>query len=421
MQDDNIPLTGLDHFFLALEKHNGKSKTIGNTCRYFLELDGVLTKEELKNKLKSDLLTTQLASYRLKERSIISGSFWVKDRFNDVEITEIGTDDKIPQSVLEYNIDITENKPYFTFFLLHRSNQTSTLVFCWHHLLMDGYGSCLYLSSLNQQIEAKLYTPSSAKFSFLAARKARCFVQKSAKPKLTSVFNDNYVIDSQPAVHIVDFTLNETESISANALACGAFFGQSTYYLASCAMAVKQLLEQKGRKVESFWVPVPQDKRKKLSTGPVLSNHLSLLFYRIENTLLHKGIHELTKDLTRQMKSQIKEGIPEKYNSLMHYLRLLPKSTYYRFIKGPHGGALSSFLFTVAPDHPESLASFMGRNVTDAMNIPPLTFPPGLTFAFAKYKTKTRIFVLYSTDACSKDEINNLAFELKELLLKREK
>jgi len=420
MQFVKTPLTGLDHFFLALEKHTGKSKTIGNTCRYFLELDGNLEKNELSNTLLNHTLTKQLASIQLKQKSVVSGSFWVPSKLREINIIELKTDDKIPQEVLEFNISLKESNPYFRFYLLKRSNNTTTVVFCWHHLLMDGYGACLYLSSLNNQVEAKLLSKNVDKFLFSEARQARFFVRKTSEPVLTSVFDGVPVLDTTPGIHIVDFSEEESEIITQNSVKSGAVFGRSTFFLAACGIAVKNALEKGGRKVDNFWIPVPQDKRKKQAKGPVLSNHLSLLFFRLEKSRMDQGLTPMTKELTSQMKRQIRDRIPEKYNSLMHYLRVLPKSTYYRFIKGPHGGALSSFLFTVAPEHPKTLDTFLGRNVVDAMNTPPLTFPPGLTFAFAKHKAKTRIFVVYSTDAFSKDEVINLGTALKELLIQGE-
>jgi hypothetical protein len=417
----NIPLSGLDHFFLALEVHNGKSTTVGNTCRYFFDLDGHLGSDELVQLVANHELSNQLSAARLKKRSIVSGSSWQFNKAVPIRIVELNSDDKIPQEVLEYNIQLADDQPYFSFFLLQRSTGTTTFVFCWHHLLMDGYGSVLYLSSLNQQIDPDFYKPTSEQFIFSEARAAKRFVRKTSEPELTSVYQGIPVVNTTPSISILEFTPDETKCIANNAVACGAVFGQSTFYLAACGVAVKSILEDKGTKVNNFWVPVPQDRRKKNAKGPVLSNHLSLLFFRLNGDTLTAGLEATTKSLTKQMKSQIQNRIPEKYHALMHYLRFVPANMYYRFIKGPHGGALSSFLFTVAPEHPSTLNTLFGRSVVDAMNTPPITFPPGLTFAFAKFNAKTRIFVLYSSDAFSDNEIERMGLKLKELLLCEEK
>jgi hypothetical protein len=414
----NIPLTGLDHFFLALEVHNGKSTTVGNTCRYFFELDGYLGYDELAKTVANHALSNQLSAARLNKRSIISGSSWKFSQAVPIRIVELNAEEKIPQEVLEYNIQLADDEPYFSFFLIQLSSGNTTFVFCWHHLLMDGYGSVLYLSSLNQQMDSYFSKPANEKHIFSEARAAKRFVRKTAEPELTSVYQGTPVVNTTPALSIVEFTQDETAIIAKNAVESGAVFGQSTFYLAACGVAVKSILEDRGTNVNSFWVPVPQDRRKKNAKGPVLSNHLSLLFFRLSEQVLNEGLAATTKSLTKQMKSQIQNRIPEKYNSLMYYLKRVPSSLYYRFIKAPHGGSLSSFLFTVAPDHPTTLNTLFGRTVIDAMNIPPITFPPGLTFAFAKFNAKTRIFVLYSSDAFSNTDIEKLKLRMKELLLR---
>lgn len=420
MQFEKTPLTGLDHFFLALEKHNRKSKAAGNTCKYFLELDGALEKEELASKLSNHTLSNQLSAIRLKKKSIIKGSYWVAEEESQIEIRELETEEKFHQEVLEFNIELEMKKPYLCFYLLKRTDNSTTLVLCWHHLLMDGYGAALYLASLNGHEGVKLLGNTVKKYSFSEARQARFFVRKTSEPTLTSVYSGKQTTEPAPGILKIEFSEEESEIIAQNAIQSGAVFGQSTFYLATCGIAVKQIIEEEGKTVNDFWIPVPQDQRKKNAKGPVLSNHLSMLFFRLRKTNMQKGREILTGDLTNQMKNQMRDRIPEKYNSLMHYLRVLPKSTYYKLIKGPHGGALSSFLFTVAPEHPKQLDTFFGRQVTDAMNTPPVTYPPGLTFAFAKYKTKTRIFVVYSTDVFPPTKLKNLEKTLKELLLQRD-
>ena len=421
MAFDRIPLTGLDHFFLALEKHNERLNTVGSTCRYFFELDGVFTVGELKSLLCQHPLSARLSGVRLKKRSVVSGSFWEVGDQSEIAIHEIVSGEQIPQKVLEYTIDSNANAPYFCFFLIQRPNGRTTVVFVWHHLLMDGYGAVLYMKSLNEgSTEIFFKGKKKEKVAFSDARDAKKFVSKTSRPELTTVFSGEVNPDTVPAVRIIDFSEESSEKIRLNSVQNGAKFGQSTFFLAACGIAVRKMLLTRGGKVDNFWVPVPQDQRKKMAKGPVLSNHLSLLFYRLEKSKMKGGLRQLTTDLTAQMKNQIKYRTPDKYNSLMHYLRVVPKRVYYRFIKGPHGGAISSFLFTVAPEHPDELSQLFGRKVVDAMNLPPLTFPPGLTFAFAKFQTKTRIFVLYSKDALSESEVDNLEDTLKVLLEKGE-
>lgn len=417
----DIPLKGLDHFFLALENHQGNSTTVGSTCRYILDLDAVLTKEELQTKLEAHPLSHQLASVYLKRKSVTSGSHWVYGEPRQVAITELLSDEDLPQEILERNILLKEDCALFEYFIVQRSSGKTTVVLLWHHLLMDGYGSVLYLRSLNGESAIQLTGENQQKNSLSEARQALRYVRRTSQKPLSSPFSGTIKINPIPALLCVELSSEDCVQIAMNAHTHGALYGQSTYFLAACAKATYTCMMQRGQEVTNFWVPMPQNQRKVNAKSPVLSNHLSLLFFRIRKNRIESGLAALTQDLVRQMKQQIKEDIPGKYNSLMHYLRRVPGKIYYRFIKGPHGGALASFLFTVAPDHPVDFKDFLGKTILDVRNLPPITYPPGLTFAFAKHDTKTRIFVGYTKELFSESEIRLLGNSIVQLLVNGEK
>src|SRR5690606_24608921 len=150
----------------------------------------------------------------------------------------------------------------------------------------------------------------------------------------------------------------------------------------------------------NFWIPVPQDKRKKGSLWPVVGNHLSFLFYRVSSDDLN-SIKTAVATFNTQMIKQIKKGIPQAYDFLISYLRRIPTPLYYYWIKGPKGKSLSSFLFTVAADHPRDLDEFEGLPIKNVISLPPSTYPPGLTFAFMKFKNRLQIAVLYYDEVVS--------------------
>ena len=139
-----------------------------------------------------------------------------------------------------------------------------------------------------------------------------------------------------------------------NAPRLGAKFGRSPFYLACSARAVKEILVQRKSVVSNFWIPVPQNQRKKGALGPLLGNHLSFLFYRLNTTTL-ESLRNSVISINDQMVNQVRNGIPKAYDVLMNFLKRIPSSLYYQLIKGPQGGSLSGFLFTLAEDHPAEL------------------------------------------------------------------
>ena len=66
----------------------------------------------------------------------------------------------------------------------------------------------------------------------------------------------------------------------------------------------------RGNRDGAYLIPVPHDTRRHGAKGPIFSNHLSILFYRIEPR--HAGrISDIVGELSRQMMDQIRDRFPE--------------------------------------------------------------------------------------------------------------
>ncbi len=418
--DNNILyLTGADCFILALEKHNQLQGASGNTCRYVLELDGRLNADTFKKKINQNKTVQQLASLSVQKGNLFSKPRWKQNGIKDVEVNIHESDLFLPDYILNKNFSIDESN-LFSFDILNRSDGNSCLILSWHHLLIDGYGAVLLLRQIASNNEIDL-TIAEKKVTFnfknlQQATKAKRFIDKTSKKELsgiTSNLNSRLVTQK---VNIVSFTKKETIEIESNASTLGAKFGVSPFYLACSANAVKHILEKRKTSVTNFWIPVPQNKRKKGSQFPLVSNHLSFLFYRISNNEFN-SLQQTVKSLNNQMVNQIRKGLPKSYDILLNLLKRIPSSLYYQFIKGPKGNSLASFLFTVAEEHPQDLLQFEGLNVINALSIPPNNFKPGLTFAFMKFNNCLQIMVLSFEEIISKTEMTNLETQLKHELI----
>ena len=92
--------------------------------------------------------------------------------------------------------------------------------------------------------------------------------------------------------------------IEENAKMNGANFGPSSFFLAATSIAVNQYRSRENLPTEDFWIPVPQNNRKKGERWPILGNHISLLFYRL-NKNKFTSIKDLTQSIVDQMIEQI--------------------------------------------------------------------------------------------------------------------
>jgi len=416
---NNLFLTGADCFILALEKHNRIQGASGNTCRYVLELDGKLDASSFKKKINENETVRYLSSLSVYRKRLFSKPEWKSSAIKDIEVNEYRSDVFLPGEILAKNFSV-DTSNLFSFDIVHRSNQNSCLILSWHHLLMDSYGAVLLLRQLELNDKIILSVEEEKiKFNLdniKQAHRAKFFIDRSSRKELSGINIAEVYKSVNQKIKIIAFTKEETQKIENNASLSGAKFGLSPLYLACASRGVKQILVGRNLPVANFWVPVPQNKRKKGAFWPLLSNHLSFLFYRISHAEL-SSLKQSVTSINNQMVDQMRKGLPKAYDVLLNFLRRIPSSVYYKLIKGPKGNSLASFLFTVAEEHPNGLLKFEGLNVVNALSIPPNNFKPGLTFAFMKFNNCLQLMVLYFEEVITEKEFSNLEKQLKHELV----
>jgi hypothetical protein len=421
---DHIPLTAADCFMLALEKqHIRRTGLSNNTCRYLLELSGNLNADALRRKVNSHPDLLWLASILPVKNHPFAIPHWQKQKQSlPIPVEEYTTDELIPQAMINERIT-SHNPPFLRFDVLHRSGGNSAIVFSWHHLLMDGYGAVLLLRRLATiepwpRLElAEAQEPRRTPWAQLAsATRAKFFIDRISRKPLTTIAPQKSSHQGHQKIRIVRFSPQETQQIDAAGPSLGAQFGRSPLYLACAARGIDTLLQQRGMPTHDLWIPVPRDQRKKGAQGPLVGNHLSFLFYRLKKQTL-SALPATVKAINEQMIGQIRSRIFADYDILMNYLRRTPSPLYYYWIKGPQGGSLSSFLFTVAADHPDDFTSFAGHTITDSWSFPSNIYPPGLTFAFMRYRDCLHLMILYFDDVLTTVELDLLEKKIRHELI----
>ena len=409
-----IALRGADKFILALEHHDRHHGTSGNTCRYVLELEGNFEAAALTDILQKNELARWMSRFQLAGR-MRNSNYWKSRDEVEIPVTVLQSDELLPKELLETK-QSRYDTPLFYFHIIQRSNGNSTIIFSWHHLLMDGYGASLFLKNLSKPLRIQASTTERSPISwktFVEMRRSKRYISKSAKGKITAL-ESSFQKAVEQGVRVLTFSEEETSALEEQQKIQGAKFGQGVFLLTCVTRAVNRHVKQEQN--SDFWIPIPQDSRKKGSSWPVLGNHLSFLFYRIDTKLLHDKKATI-QSLNAQMMDQVKRGIPKAYGHLMNCLRWIPSPLYTRLIKGPNGKSLSSFLFTTAAEHPTDLDSFFGRKITNALSIPPNTYPPGLTFAVNHFNSRLQIVVLYYTHLFSEKDMDSLLKNLRLDLL----
>lgn len=423
--DSRILLTEADCFLNTLEKwHINRTGLSTNICRYLLELEGEFNADSFREKINANKDILWIASLTKHKSHPWALPVWRKTKsIIEIPLHIHRTDELIPEEIVNRSMSINES--HLCFDVLYRSDGNSALIFSWHHLLMDGYGVVLLLRQLAKDAAAPLnnvidlVSKERLTIRQLAnATRAKFFVDRISKKPLSSIAPASAIGKLHQKVKTIRFTPEETQRFEQIGPALGAPFGGSPIYLASAARGVQAILRAKKIPLNDFWIPVPRDQRKKGSPGPLLGNHLSFLFYRLKAKELG-SLESTVRSINHQMVDQIKSKMSRDYDILMKYLRRTPTPLYYYWIKGPQGRSLASFLFTTAADHPENFTHFGSYPIKDAWSFPPGIYPPGLNFAFMRFKNSLHIMIMYYEEVISPMEVELLERQLRQDLLDR--
>ncbi|MBC7887754.1 MAG: hypothetical protein H7Z13_07675 [Ferruginibacter sp.] len=422
-----VRLSGADCFHLVLDKHAKKHQAGGNVMRKIIYFNNALCPDTINTVLQSSLLIHWLCNIELVPGSLLTIPYWkYADKGNKITVREHqhGVADELPAGILSRDIPVNADV-FIDCDIVHYPSGNCSLVISWNHILMDGKGNSLLIKHLDAVANGE----ESKIASFFPAREkkpnilryiinmyqVKKFVQDSSKRPISSVADKAVKSASSTAYKTIHFNNEKTEKITGNAYTCGARFGNTIFYIACCAHVINKLNQQRGKN-GVIWLPVPYDGRLRGATGPVISNCVAFLFYRIPQTAL-TGIRETVKCISDQMTNQIKNKRPQKYTLFLNMMRHLPLGIYYRFINYSSRGVFASFLYTSTGENFADLKHLFGQQVRDITILPALTFPPGLTFVFLKHNNGLNVNIAYSPDIVTKDELFDIEQKLQQLLL----
>ncbi len=425
---EKVILTGADCFHLVLDKHAKKHGAGGNVMRKIFYFTNTLSFKKIDDILKSSPVIYWLCNIKLVLPGLLSRPYWrYTDRGNEIILLEhhAATEEEIPEIILSRDITV-ESSRFIEADLVHYPSGGCAFILSWNHTLLDAKGTTLLFEHLdmlskNKTQNAGIFFPGKEKKTNIVTYirnmyKVKKFVQVSAKPPVSSVAKSATKSgDGKTYTKTIFFTGEETAQINKNAIQAGSRFGPTLYFVACCAHIIHAINLQRD-KAGDMWVPVPYDGRLRGAVGPLISNCVSFLFYRIPKTELN-SIQQTVKCLSTQMTAQIKDGIPQKYSMFLNMMRHAPLWLYYFLIYHTNKGVFASFLYTSTGDNFNDLKSLFGEPLRNINMIPALTFPPGLTFVFLKHDDELNINIAYSLDVISNNDLHLIEEKIKELLL----
>ena len=423
-----VILSGADCFHLVLDKHAKKHGAGGNVMRKVFYFNNPLSFEKINGILKSSPVIHWLCNIRLVQKGFFTRPCWkYTDAGNEIILREhhAAIENEIPEIILLRDITV-ESLRFVEADLVYYQSGACAFILSWNHILLDAKGTTLLFEHMNLLSEHKTqnfdtFFPAKEKKTNILTYirnmyKVKRFVQTSAKAPVRSVAGSNYkAADGKTHIKVISFNTDQTKKINKNAFKTGSRFGP-TLYLVACCSHVTHFVNQLRNKAGNIWLPIPYDGRLRGANGPIISNRVSFLFYRIEEDEL-TSVEQTVKSLSKQMTSQIKAGIPQQYSMFLNMMRHIPLWLYYFLINRTGKGVFASFLYTSTGDNFNNLKSLFGEPIRNINMIPALTFPPGLTFVFLKHDDELHLNIAYSTDIISNNELHLIEEKIKEILL----
>ncbi len=421
-----VYLSGADCFHLVLDKHAKKHSAGGNVMRKIFYFSNALSAEKIDSILKSSPVIYWLCNIKLVPGSLFKIPYWeYTDQGNGIILQEhhhTAIENELPQIILERDITVNATR-FIEADLVHFPSGGCAFVLSWNHILLDAKGTTLLFEHLNHITEKTqqnfdIFFPAKEKKTNIIKYiqnmyKVKRFIQTSSKAPVSSVATKNpKTSEGITSCKIIYFNAAETKKIHDNAFKTGSRFGPTLYFIACCSHVINKLKNNEG----DLWLPVPYDGRLRGATGPLISNCVSFLFYRIPQNEMNT-VSQTVKCLSAQMTSQIKDKMPQKYTMFLNMMRHIPLWLYYFLISRTGEGTFASFLYTSTGDNFNELISLFGEPLRDLTMMPALTFPPGLTFVFLKHDDKLNINIAYSPDIISNNDLHLIEEKLKETLL----
>jgi hypothetical protein len=435
-----IRLAAGDYFMHGQDRRMRRAGLPGNICRIALRLDGNFQLDLLRRRVSESPIFNWLGRVHIVRQCLVLSPVWrtmadpppLLREHNSSELATPGTVD-LPASVLENPLHAGDG-PAMALDLISRPDGSKDLVLSWNHALMDARGAELVLRHLSAEPGAKgapaienLISPGQRSKNLaewwdnaIVAKGSVKWLHESGSEPLFSLMpglrpgkscNNPY--------RLLSFSEEETARINTRCQQLNAGFRRSHFYLAASIRALHTIATARGNREEAYLVPVPHDMRRRGATGPIFSNHLSILFYRIEPGVAGR-LSDIIAQLTRQMMDQIRDRFPESCMAALDMFKPMPLNYYLRHLGKPTRGKFASLSFSDSGETCSGIGDMLGGNIREVTHLVPAWRPPGLTVLFWSFRNQLRALISWVDDCLSPAEMNVLERSLRSGLLEEE-
>jgi len=412
----------------------------GNVCYAIIQLDRGFDADRLRRRIAESPIVDWLTRARIVRRWPLLPPVWrttTKPKAIFFEHPEqngtLETPWSLPKVVAARELR-AERGPGLTFDVVRHADGTSHLYLSWNHTLLDARGLDFLLSHLNadgatngapgvQDFISPKQTDGK-RIGWLAnaqlAQGSVKWLHESGKEPLFSLVPPGRRRGPRCNHHrLLRLTEPETARLDARSQQITAGFRRSHFYLAASIRALHAIATGRGNRDGAYLIPVPHDTRRHGAKGPIFSNHLSILFYRIEPRFAGR-ISDIVGELSRQMTEQIRDRFPESCMAALEMFKPLPLWYYMHYLGKPTRGKFASLSFSDSGEICPGMAEFCGGRILDATHLIACWRWPGLTMLFLRFGNQLSVELSWVNDCLSPAEAVGLERDLRQALLEEE-
>lgn len=404
----------------------------GNVCCAVMKLGKGFDVERLRKRIAESPILNWMARARItRPFPVIFPPRWNAAGAPETLFFEHNAQNGIPEkptflpTVIEQRQLHAERDPGVAFDIIPHEDGTTHLFLSWNHTHLDARGLDFLLSHLNGDESIKNFiSPTQLGWNpggwWPNAKKAHGSVkwlhESGSEPLFSFLPSGPSPTRCRNYYHVVDFSKEDTARIDARCQQFNCGFRRSHFYLAASLRAIHAAAVQRGNKDGAYLIPVPHDTRKRGANGPVFSNHLSILFYRIEPKFAGR-MGDLLGELSRQMTDQIRDRFPECCMAALELFKPLPLGYYVRHLDKPTRGKMATFSFSDSGDTCAGLTDLCGGTIQDVTHLVPSWRPPGITVVFLRFHNRLSVLLSAVDDCLKPGEMEQMERDICRALL----
>jgi hypothetical protein len=432
-----VRLAAGDYFMHGQDFRMRRAGLPGNVCRVVLRMEAGLDVNLLRERVTASPILDWLARVRIVRPLSVLPPLWratAESRpFFHEHNEPAGVSDgpeSLPPAVLGRELYASRG-PALALDLVRHKDDTQSLVLSWNHALMDARGAEFIFRHLHADDTAKetsalenTISPeqrngglSSWWRSMKSAPGSVEWLHRSgAEPLFTLLPPARPSGPSRNLSRVLLFSNEEMARMDDRCQRLNAVFRRSNFYLAASIRALHTIATQRGNTTGAYLVPVPHDMRRRGASGPIFSNHLSILFYRIEPRQA-VNLSEIISELTRQMMDQIRDRFPECCMAALDMFKPLPLGFYLHQLGKPTRGKFATFCFSDSGETCAGISNLIGGRIQSVTHLVPTWRPPGLTVLFWNYAGRLCAQLSWLDECLSSVEADTLERSLRSALL----